>query len=170
MTKTALLVIDVQNLLIDEQPYAIADRLVAWADMIETARQKGLPVIYIRHTNEEFVEGSQGWQISSAIAPKETDTILNKAYNSAFKGTDLQAVLIQLGVERLILVGMQTNFCIDVTAKVAFELGYQVGIVKDGTTTTDLGPFAAADLIAYHEQVWEWSVARVAPFEDLLDD
>ena len=45
-------------------------------------------------------------------------------YNSAFKNTNLDAYLKSQGIQDLIIVGMQSEYCIDTSIKVAFELGY----------------------------------------------
>lgn len=52
---TALLVIDIQNLLVDSNPYAIEERLALWQETIAAARQNQIEVIYIRHNDEEFI-------------------------------------------------------------------------------------------------------------------
>ncbi|WP_394854656.1 isochorismatase family protein [Streptococcus canis] len=34
-------------------------------------------------------------------------------------------------------MGMLTNYCIDTTARVAFELGYRVSVIEHGSITFD---------------------------------
>ena len=45
--KTALLAIDMQNLLVEEQPFAIEERLALWQDSITKARQAGIEIVYV---------------------------------------------------------------------------------------------------------------------------
>ena len=166
--KTALLAIDIQNLLVEEKPYGIEERLALWQDSLAQARHAGIEVIYVRHNDEEFVTGSSGWEIHPAVAPLVGEKIFDKRYNSAFKDTDLQAYLEEQGIERLIIMGMSTNFCIDTTIKVAFELGYTLAVVEDGTTTPYTADLPAKELIDQYETIWSWSFAQVDTLENIL--
>lgn len=127
-----------------------------------------MEIIYVRHQDEELVADSPGWQIHDAIAPMPGDMIFDKHYNSAFKDTGLQAYLDKQGIDRLILMGMATNFCVDTTIKVAFELGYQLAVIKDGTSTSDCGELSARSLVDYHETIWDGRFAQVDTLENIL--
>ena len=107
--KTALLAIDMQNLLVEEKPFAIEERLALWQDSITKARQAGIEIVYVRQNDEEFAPGSPGWEIHPAVAPLADEKIVDKQYSSAFKDTDLKAYLDEQGIERLILMGISTN-------------------------------------------------------------
>ncbi|HFI0254101.1 TPA: cysteine hydrolase family protein [Streptococcus suis] len=166
--KSALLVIDIQNLLVKEKPYAIEERLALWQDSITKARQAGIEIIYVRQNDEEFATGSHGWGVHPAVAPLVGEKIVDKRYSSAFKDTNLQAYLDEQGIERLIVMGMSTNFCIDTTIKVAFELGYTVAVIKDGTTTPYTADLPAKELIGQYETIWSWSFAQVDKLENII--
>ena len=166
--KTALLAIDMQNLLVEEKPFAIEERLALWQDSITKARQAGIEIVYVRQNDEEFAPGSPGWEIHPAVAPLADEKIVDKQYSSAFKDTDLKAYLDEQGIERLILLGMSTNFCIDTTIKVAFELGYTLAVIKDGTTTPYTADLPAKELIDQYETIWSWSFAQVDTLENIL--
>ena len=86
-----LLAIDIQNLMVEEKPYAIEERLQLWRDSLAEARQVGVEVIHVRHRSEELVEGSPAWQIHESVAPLAGEVIIDKTYDSAFKETELQA-------------------------------------------------------------------------------
>ncbi|HFI0671893.1 TPA: cysteine hydrolase family protein [Streptococcus suis] len=166
--KSALLVIDIQNLLVEEKPYAIEERLALWQDSVTKARQAGIEIIYVRQNDEEFATGSHGWGVHPAVAPLVGEKIVDKRYSSAFKDTNLQAYLDEQGIERLIVMGMSTNFCIDTTIKVAFELGYTVAVIKDGTTTPYTAVLPAKELIGQYETIWSWSFAQVDSLENII--
>ncbi|HEL1601360.1 TPA: cysteine hydrolase family protein [Streptococcus suis] len=166
--KSALLVIDIQNLLVEEKPYAIEERLALWQDSVTKARQAGIEIIYVRQNDEEFATGSHGWGVHPAVAPLVGEKIVDKRYSSAFKDTNLQAYLDEQGIERLIVMGMSTNFCIDTTIKVAFELGYTVAVIKDGTTTPYTADLPAKELIGQYETIWSWSFAQVDSLENII--
>ncbi|MBS8091325.1 isochorismatase family protein, partial [Streptococcus suis] len=65
--KTALIVIDIQSMPVEEQPYAIEERLALWQDSLAQARQAGLEVIHVRHHDQELVKGTADWEIHSIV-------------------------------------------------------------------------------------------------------
>lgn len=166
--KSALLVIDIQNLLVEEKPFAIEERLAFWQDSVTKARQAGLEVIHVRHHDQELVKGTADWEIHSTVAPLASEKIFDKTFNSAFKETGLHAYLQEKGIEQLIIMGMATNFCIDTTIKVAYELGYKVAVLQDGTTTGYSGKLDAEDLIDHYQNIWSWNFAQVDTLENII--
>ena len=167
---TALLVIDIQTALIEAKPYAVDNCLSVWQKAIATCREKNIEVIYVRHNDDELLTGSRGWELYGAIAPEDGEKIFDKHYNSAFKETHLQAYLDSQAIERLIIIGMATNYCIDTTIKVAFELGYNVTVIKGGTTTFDDMKITAEQLDDYYENIWNGRFAQVVELENMLKE
>lgn len=166
----ALLIIDVQNILVEANPYAIEERLTLWQNVVERCRKQNIEVIYIRHTDQEFVQGTDGWQIHSSLVPRTEEVVFDKHYSSAFKETDLHAYLQSKEMDSLLICGMQTEYCIDTTVKVAFELGYQVAVVEGGTTTFGDEDIDAAVLIEHYENIWADCFAEVDFLEELLKE
>ncbi|HEM2769846.1 TPA: cysteine hydrolase [Streptococcus suis] len=166
--KSALLVIDIQNLLVEEKTHAIEERLALWQDSLVQARQAGLEVIHVRHHDQELVKGAADWEIHSTVAPLASEKIFDKTFNSAFKETGLHAYLQEKGIEQLIIMGMATNFCVDTTIKVVFELGYKVAVIRDGTTTGYSGKLDAEDLIDHYQNIWSWNFAQVDKLENII--
>ena len=117
----ALVVIDIQNMLIHMKPYESPRFLKRVGILIEQARKKGIEVIYVRHKSDSLVPGTKGWQIHEAVAPKEGEKIIEKTHPSSFKDTDFDADLKERGIDNLIIVGMQVEYCVDTTIRVAFE-------------------------------------------------
>jgi len=155
--KTALLVIDIQTALIEAKPYAVDNCLSVWQKAIATCREKNIEVIYVRHNDD-------------AIAPEADEKIFDKHYNSAFKETHLQTYLDSQAIERLIIIGMATNYCIDTTVKVAFEFGYNLAVVKNGTTTFAEREITAEQLMQHYENTWNGRFAQVADLEEILKE
>ncbi|HEM5079042.1 TPA: cysteine hydrolase [Streptococcus suis] len=166
--KSALLVIDIQHLPVEGKPYGIENRLRLWQDSLVQARQAGLEVIHVRHHDEELVKGTADWEIHSTVAPLASEKIFDKTFNSAFKETGLHAYLQEQGIGKLIIMGMATNFYIDTTIKVAFELGYKVAVIQDGTTTGYSGKLDAKDLIDHYQNIWSWNFAQVDTLENII--
>ena len=174
MKPDALIVIDVQKGLTDAHPWQEEVVLANIQSLIAVCRSKGIPVVYVQHEEDEaggLVPGTPAWEVDARIAPLAGEARFTKRFNSAFRGTELQAHLKAMGAQNLLLCGMQTEYCVDVTCKVAFELGYNVTIPRGGTTTYDNRLFTAQDLIKYYEYfIWAGSLAKTLPMEALLAD
>lgn len=168
--KTALLFVDVQNGLVSAEPYAIDKVVSIWQKALNWARENDVPVIFVRQTDDYFVEGSDAWQIISTLSPNEKDKVINKHYNSAFKETELHSCLQDLGVERLIIAGMRTEYCVSATVTVAFELGYEVVVLEGGTTTFDTDDLTASVLIDHYENLWADCFAEVDFLEEFIEE
>lgn len=153
MEQIALLVVDVQNALVSAKPYAKEEIIGNIKKLITNCRENNVEVIYIQHTElsgEELAAGSEGWKIYGEISPNPNETVITKNYNSAFKETSLKAYLDNKGIKRLIITGMQTEYCIDTTCKVAFEYGFELVIPEKTNTTFDNGKIPAKDLYEFY--------------------
>ncbi len=164
----ALVVIDIQNMLIRMKPYESTRFLQRVGILIEQARKKGIEVIYVRHKSDRLVPGTKDWQIHEAVAPKEGEKIIEKTYPSSFKDTDFDTYLKDKGIDNLILVGMQVEYCVDTTIRVAFEKNYKITVPQGGTTTFDTKNMPAANICIHHEKIWDRVFGRVLPIEEVL--
>ena len=138
----ALIVIDVQQALVDGHPSKEDSFLVAVGAMIDACRRAGVPVLYVCHdggAGDELERGTDGWRVHCAVAPQAGEIVVDKRFNSAFRQTGLHETLQSLGAKRIVMCGMQTEFCFDVSVKVAFELGYDVTVPREAVTTFDSG-------------------------------
>lgn len=171
MKNTVLLVVDVQTAMVEDHPYNEADVLSNIASLISLCRQNGVEVVYVRHDGgpgDSLEKGSDGWQIWQGIEPLPTEKIFDKTFNSAFRGTGLAAYLDGKNIKRIILVGLQTEYCIDTTCKVAFEYGYEVIIPEETTSTYDNFHFSGEKLSAYYtEKIWKDRFAEIISMEEL---
>ena len=170
--KTVLLVIDVQQAMIDDHPARMDEFLLNIKLLIDAAHNGGTEVVYVRHDGGEgdmLAYGTPGWQLDRSLKPREEERIFDKRFGSAFRQTGLRDYLENRGVERLVVCGMQTEYCIDTSVKVAFEFGYTV-IIPASATTTYSNPFLSGDkLIHYYERmIWHEPLARVADLEEAL--
>lgn len=166
--KSALIVIDVQNLLVDAKPYRIEECLENIQELLSVARRSDMEIIFVRHSDQEFIYGSPEWELSDILAVRNNEKIVDKHFNSIFKDTDLNEYLKQSEINHLILCGMVTNYCVDTSCRVAFELGYQVTIAEGSTTLFATEDFAADLLQDYYEDLWHERFAQVLPMEDVL--
>lgn len=152
LEKTALLVIDVQNSFVEEgsanEIKGIKENLAKVKDFIDFCREKGIEVIYTRHTfdpNKNIIEaklfseeeledlrkGSHGWEIHDKIKPREGDIIIDKYKYDAFFKTNLDDVLKSKGIKNVIITGTITQVCCESTARSAMFYDYNVFFLSD---------------------------------------
>jgi nicotinamidase-related amidase len=155
-TATALLVIDVQVGLIEgaNPVYQADSTLERIAGLITAARAAGAPVIYVQDKDVGGV-GTPEWQIHPAVAPAADELVVRKAWSDSFRETELGDQLGQLGITQLVIAGMKTNFCVDMTSRRAIALGYDVTLAADAHTTTDNHVLTAVQTIDYHNALLE---------------
>jgi nicotinamidase-related amidase len=85
------------------------------------------------HHAQVFAVGTWGGEWHVDFVPRPQDIVVKEHWSSGFAGTDLDMQLRQRGIERVVLVGMLANTCIEATGRYAMELGYHVTLVSDAT-------------------------------------
>lgn len=86
--------------------------------------------------------GSQEYELlpeiaeAYSLAPLGTPMILKNTYDS-FQYTDLEEVLRQEGIKRVIICGVMTDCCVDTTARSAFCKGFETWIISDATSSVN---------------------------------
>jgi len=158
---TALLVVDVQNGVV-EGAHERDTVVTNVASLVGRARQERVPVVWVQHSDEGLVRGSDEWGIVPELAPGEAEPLVEKSYGDSFEDTILETVLSGLGVGRLVVVGAQTDACIRSTLHGAFARGYDATLVGDAHTTEDLTAWGAPppdQVIAHTNLYWSYQTA-----------
>ncbi len=109
--------------------------------MIGRFRKLGAPVIHIRHEILRtpapfFVPNSDGAQIHRSVAPIGDEPVITKNFPNSFRDTGLRDHLA--GIEKLVIVGAMSHFCIDATTRAACDFGFECVVVHDACATRDL--------------------------------
>jgi nicotinamidase-related amidase len=156
------------------------------ASLIDVWQSTGRPVVFVRHDSlkpesplrpgyegndfKEYVERRRGKGADGA------ELFVTKTVNSAFYGTpDLDAWLKAQDISQIVLAGIQTNMCVETTARMGGNLGYGVMVAYDATYTFDLqGPFGwrrSADEVAQASAVslHGGGFARVVTTKEVVD-
>ena len=145
---TALLIIDVQQSLVDEGIWN-AHRVIARLNqLIGAARSQHVPVILVRDTRVE----PDGSYHRSLDCPAN-DLEIEKRYCDAFMETHLDAWLKSKTISRLVVGGMQSDFCVDTTCRQAAALGYDVVLVANAHSTLDHENLKAEQIVAHHNRI-----------------
>ena len=153
-----LIVIDMQKALMDDELYNRDSLLKNVAAIIAAARENGVEVIYVQHDagpGTGFTVGDEAFEIADEVTPQAGEKVFVKTINSCFGNKDFTAYLEAAKDDTLMIVGLQTNFCIDATVKSAFERGYDV-IVPEGAHSTFDNPYMTGETTCayYFNEVW----------------
>ena len=158
---SALLVIDVQNGVVKKahERDAVVRNI---ASLVDRARREGVAVVWVQHSSEHLVKGSEEWRIVAELAPGDTEPLVEKNYGDSFEDTNLETALSDLGVGRLLVVGAQTDACVRSTLHGALVRGYDATLVSDAHTTDDLTEWGApppSQVIAHTNLYWTYQIA-----------
>jgi nicotinamidase-related amidase len=158
---TALLVVDVQNGVVagaHERDSVVANV----AGLVDRARQEHVPVVWVQHNDEWLARGSDEWGIVPELKPDDAEPLVEKSYGDSFEDTNLESVLAERGVGRLVVAGAETDACIRCTLHGAFVRGYDATLVGDAHTTGDKSEWGAPppdQVIAHTNLYWKYQTA-----------
>ncbi len=195
LARTALVIVDMQRVFVADSPIAapagaeVAARLNRLA---AACRQSGIPVIWTRHVVRPG--GSNIGLLGEMVPPvaagiidedaptaalhelmdvHEDDIIVNKPRFGSFYATDLEVILRSNGIDMIILGGINTNVCVDTTAREAAVREFRVLFLSDGTANFDLpdgglGAVSAEDLQRAAVAVMAFGFAEVITVDEVL--
>ena len=154
MARTAILVVDMvydftnpQGLVFYPQNLEILPNI---ARAVEMCRGHDALVIYLQHRyragkydknlttmRPNCIEGTGGELLDESLTVLPEDYVIQKRRYSAFFGTDVDLVLREHDIKRVIVVGTKTNCCIRATVTDAYNLDYEVIVISDCVATND---------------------------------
>jgi nicotinamidase-related amidase len=147
--KTALLIIDIQNFYFPgEGPGLVnAEEASLMAkEILDIFRQEEQLIVHVRH------QSNRGFEIHENVMPIESEKVITKNEVNSFVGTDLQDYLNANNITRLVIIGMQTQMCVEAGVRAAHDIGYECVVIQDACATRDLTfnghPIKAADVHA----------------------
>ena len=161
--KTALIVIDVQNIYTDANSELYCKgcgKVVANINkLIKKFREENLPIIFVKHQHKkdgsdvgrmfdfsgkvedtQFIEGEKETEFDKRLKVRKRDVVILKTRYDAFEKTELLSILNEFEVKKVVVCGFMTNFCCETTARSAHGKDFFVDFVVDasGTPGTDL--------------------------------
>jgi biuret amidohydrolase len=74
-------------------------------------------------------------EVVAPLRPLPSEIVVKKQGAGPFGITNMDQVLRQLGIELLIVGGTVTHQCVEMTIRGAFDYGYKVVMLEDGTAT-----------------------------------
>ncbi|MBR5717912.1 MAG: isochorismatase family protein [Clostridia bacterium] len=167
-----LLVIDMQKGLVDEELYAYDTFIYRTVQLIDAARKSNVEVIFVQHDagpDSGMSVGDEAFEIFGQVAPQKGEKVFVKTINSCFGNNDFKAYMEHQADKHLMIIGLQTNYCIDCTIKSAFERGFKITIPEGTNSTFDNDYMTGETTVRYYnEDVWEELVDTVS-FEEAID-
>jgi nicotinamidase-related amidase len=152
VARCAVLTNDLQYDLInknEERRAAVAAFAPQMTGFLDEARTLGVPVVHLQLINLEddphaerydgwlpVTKGSEGARIVAEFLA-DTDVIVEKNKDSGFYETELHDRLQELGVDTVVITGMQTQICVQTTAADAYFRGYNVIVPPDAVVSAN---------------------------------
>lgn len=168
-----LLVVDTQKAITNSHLYQFELFETNIKELIHRARQKDIEVIFVRHDDgvgNELTKGNEGFEIYEGFKPMGDEVVFDKNLNSSFKDTGLLEYLRKKEENTVIIVGLQTDYCIDATIKAGFEHGFKMIVPANTNSTFDNKYMSAEQTYSYfNEFMWNRRYAECISFEKVLE-
>jgi nicotinamidase-related amidase len=144
-TKTALIIIDIQNDYFDNGTMTLVDSDKAAENVkliLDRYRADSLPIIHIKHiatkpTATFFLPNTNGAEIHANVKPLGQEKVIVKHYPNSFRETELLDYLKGKNITDLVICGMMTHMCIDATVRAAKDFGFNIVLIGDACATKD---------------------------------
>jgi len=156
-SKTALLVMDVQNGIVSNLGENKEEALTIYQKVIMAARQHAIPVIFIRvGFSEGYPEISpknkrfssvlkyggmtvldESTQIHESVKPEVREAVVTKYRISAFAGSNLEIILRSQQIDTLVLSGISTSGVVLSTLREAADKDFQLKVLADACFDTN---------------------------------
>ncbi len=162
----ALIVVDMQNGFLKQDGFMVKaglniDQCMAAIEpnqrVIAACREAKIPVIFTRYSlrsdykdagllgeiypalkeSQAMVVGTRDWEIADELKPMPGDIILDKQRYSSFYNTNLEVILRGLGVTMVVVTGVTTNICVELTVRDAFFRDFKVTVIEDCVGAVD---------------------------------
>ena len=168
-----LLVIDMQKGIADSELYDYENFMDKTARLIDAARKNRVEVVYVQHDagpGSGLSAGDEDVEIAEQVAPEKGEKVFVKTINSCFGNKEFTGYMEQQEDKRLMIIGLQTNWCIDATVKSAFERGYEVIVPEETNSTFDNDYMTGETTYRYYnEEIWPDCFADCVTFEEAVE-
>lgn len=168
-----LLVVDTQKLLVNSQLYNLENFVNNIKKLIDTSRKNNIEVIYVIHDDgveSDLTEGKDGFEVYEEFKPMENEKIFVKNVNSSFRGTGLIEYLKENNKSDIVVVGLQTDKCIDATIKCGFEHGFNMVVPNHANSTVDNDFLNGEQSYKYYNEfMWNGRYAKCISMDEVIN-
>lgn len=133
--KTALLIVDIQNFYFpgDGPGLVNAEQASVNAkEILNIFRDKNQLVVHVRH------KSNKGFEIHKNVEPLINEKVITKEEVNSFQGTDLLEYLKSNNISRLVIIGMQTQMCVEAAIRAGYDFGFECFVIHDACATRDV--------------------------------
>lgn len=134
--KTALLIVDIQEFYFPSEGRPglvnVEDASLKAKEALQVFREKEALVVHVRH------KASKGFEIHENVKPTAGEKVITKQEVNSFLGTDLLAYLQDNQINRLVIMGMQTNMCLEAAVRAGHDYGFECIVIHDACAARDL--------------------------------
>jgi nicotinamidase-related amidase len=133
--RTALLIVDIQNFyfpgdgpgLVNAEPASLNAK-----EILKIFRDKNLLVVHVRHKTDK------GFEIHKNVEPISNEKVITKEEVNSFQKTDLLEYLKKNNINRLVIIGMQTQMCLEAAVRAGHDFGFECIVIQDACATRDV--------------------------------
>jgi nicotinamidase-related amidase len=154
--KTALLIVDIQNFYFPGDGPGLVNAEAASLnakEILEIFREKNQLVVHVRHKSDK------GFEIHKNVEPLSDEKVITKEEVNSFQNTDLLEYLKSNKISRIVIIGMQTQMCLEAAVRAAHDFGFECIVVHEACATRDL---KFNDKIVKAEDVHASTLATIA--------
>jgi nicotinamidase-related amidase len=133
--KTALLIVDIQNFYFPGEGPGLVNAeqaSLAAKEILRIFRDKKQLVVHVRH------KSAKGMEIHNNVNPLPEEKVITKEEVNSFLGTDLLEYLSSNNIDRLVIIGMQTQMCLEAAVRAAHDFGFECVVIQEACATRDL--------------------------------
>jgi len=133
--KTALLIVDIQQFYFPGEGPGLVhaeEASLAAKEVLQICRDQKQLVVHVRH------QSKNGFEIHPNVAPLANEKVITKTEVNSFNKTDLLDYLKDNNIGRLVIIGMQTQMCLEGAVRAAHDFGFECIVVQDACATRDL--------------------------------
>jgi nicotinamidase-related amidase len=135
--KAVVLIMDFQQRIVNNvasEPDSVVRNA---AQVLQAARQAGVPVIYVVHRGGAFADYAPDVEIHEGVTPEEGETVITKVRPGPFSTTALDVSLREMGRDTLIVMGVATSGCVLSAVRWATDINYKFVVVADACSDAD---------------------------------
>jgi nicotinamidase-related amidase len=133
--KTALLIVDIQNFYFPGEGPGLTgaeEASLAAKEVLQIFRDQKQLVVHVRHKSKK------GFEIHKNVEPLADEKVITKEDVNSFQNTDLLEYLRNNKINRLVIIGMQTQMCLEGAVRAAHDYGFDCIVVQDACATRDV--------------------------------
>lgn len=136
--KLGLLIIDMQDIYLqDQMEKKKVDKACEYINYVaDLLRSKGHVIIHIQDLEGLQEDNKELYHFIPEVHIESEDLIVSKENSNAFWNTELEQILVNQGVDLLIIAGFAAEHCVLFTYNGATERGFKPVILQNGILST----------------------------------